>query len=141
MYVPFLFHSCLLTHADLFPVLCGKYCSLMPKVLQYFPRSTGVPTARYWQQDRSRYLSPIGISGTKKAGRMISPDLPIFYSLYFSLVSYFTKAAKSEFVAYLANSKSIAASLAMFLSLAIASFKLLTTPFALFVRAATTAFK
>ena len=36
----------------------------MLKVLQYFPRSTGVPTARYWQQDRSRYLSPIGISGT-----------------------------------------------------------------------------
>ena len=55
--------------------------------------------------------------------------------------NYFTKAEKSELVAYLANSKSIAASLAKLLSAAIAAFKLLTTPLASFVRAATTAFK
>ena len=58
--------------------------------------------------------------------------------IYFN---YLTKEAKSAFAANLANSKSLAASLAIELSLAIAVFKLLTTPLASFVRAATIAFK
>ena len=54
---------------------------------------------------------------------------------------YFVRETKSLLVAYLANSKSIAASFFMLLSLAIASFKLLITPFESFVRAATIAFR
>lgn len=57
------------------------------------------------------------------------------------IFAYFTKAAKSLFVAYLANSRSMAASLAMALSAAIAAFRLLITPLESFVRAATIAFR
>ena len=38
--------------AVVFPVLCGKYCSLMRKVLQYFSESTGVLTGQYWEKNR-----------------------------------------------------------------------------------------
>ena len=67
--------------------------------------------------------------------------MPEALSYLIKCSSYFTKAENAASAANFANSRSLAASLAIALSFAIDDFRLLITPVTLFVRAATTAFK
>ncbi len=97
------------------------------------------PLLPAWLGGRSKEnkMSEGGKRLPKKRAFLVK-NAPFSYS---GLTAYFTSAAKSLFIAYLANSRSRAASLARALSAAIAAFRLLITPLESFVRAATIAFR